>query len=413
MSLPDQLRSYLNDQLPSALEMLQRMVTTNSFTDNKEGVDALGRMTAAEFARLGFAAEFVPAANKSFGNHLVLTRQGSGNRVIGCLSHLDTVFSAEEEIANNFRWRVAEVDGETWIHGPGTVDIKGGTVMIFLVLSALKEHRPDLFEQITWKILLNSAEERLQPDFGTLCRSELDPQQTAACLVFEGGAFRENRFKLVTQRKGRGEYVIRVTGRSAHAGGSHARGANAVIQLAEIARAIAGLTDYKRNLTFNVGTFHGGTVVNRVPHQATARIEFRTFDPGTFREAQISMQSIMGYSTVASYSDGFPCETHVERINVVQPWPQNETTDQLYRIWETTAADLGQATLTEARGGLSDGNWVWDHVPTLDGLGPSGGWAHSSETAADGSKEQEFIVVDSIVPKAVLNVLGIIQLINS
>ena len=60
----------------------------------------------------------------------------------------------------------------------------------------------------------------------------------------------------------------------------------------------------------------------------------------------------------------------------------------------------------EERGGLSDGNLIWDAVPTLDGLGPWGDNDHCSERSPDGSKLPEFVEVSSFVPKAVLNTHG-------
>src|SRR5437016_10155072 len=96
---------FLEKELPAALEMLRQMVEINSFTANPEGVNKLGRLTAECFAPLGFAAEFVPSANRDYGNHLVLTRRGRSNRNIALVSHLDTVFPAEEETRNNFHWQ--------------------------------------------------------------------------------------------------------------------------------------------------------------------------------------------------------------------------------------------------------------------------------------------------------------------
>jgi glutamate carboxypeptidase len=49
---------------------------------------------------------------------------------------------------------------------------------------------------------------------------------------------------------------------------------------------------------------------------------------------------------------------------------------------------------------------------TLDGLGPSGENAHCSERSEDGSKEQEYVLASSFVPKAVLNTVAIIGLIG-
>src|SRR5438477_4224715 len=164
------LGDFLDAQTPAALEWLQRMVAINSFTANREGVNRLGRLTAECFAPLGFRAEFVPSVNPNYGDHLVLERLGRSARAIALVSHLDTVFPPEEEARNNFHW-LAE---GTRIYGPGTHDIKGGTVMMWLVLRALQAHRPSVFEEITWKLLWNSSEETLSQDFGEVCRSRFD-----------------------------------------------------------------------------------------------------------------------------------------------------------------------------------------------------------------------------------------------
>src|SRR6266536_1977160 len=100
----ESLKEFLKQQMPAALEMLRQMVGINSFTGNPEGVNRLGQFTAECFAPLGFKAEFVPSANPEFGNHLVLTRLGRSAKSIAMVSHLDTVFSPEEEARNHFHW---------------------------------------------------------------------------------------------------------------------------------------------------------------------------------------------------------------------------------------------------------------------------------------------------------------------
>src|SRR5690349_10450330 len=142
------LNQFLEQQLPAALEMLRQMVGMNSFTDNRDGVNRLGRFTADCFAPLGFKAEFVPSANPGWGDHLVLVRPGMSGRGIAMISHLDTVFPPEEEARNNFQWLV---EGDR-IYGPGTHDIKGGTVMMWLILSALRAQAPKEFGDITWRL---------------------------------------------------------------------------------------------------------------------------------------------------------------------------------------------------------------------------------------------------------------------
>lgn len=407
-----ELQSYLQHNLHVYLDLLHQMVAVNSFTMNQRGVNRLGQLTADLFAPLGFQSEFVPSGGFSYGRHLVLTREGGATNgqpapALGLISHLDTVYSATEEQANDFHFRIA---GDR-IYGPGTADIKGGTVLIYMVLDGLRHFFPDVFNGVTWRVLLNAAEEVLAPDFGALCRERL--AGALAALVFESGDVDDGHYQLVTARKGMARYHITVAGRSAHAGATHHQGANAIVQLADIVSQIADFTDYERDLTFNVGTIVGGTLVNRVPHQASASVEMRAFDPAVFDEGVARMLAFNDYCSVRSAADGYPCAVQVSLDGRWEPWPANGATEGLLAVWQGVATELGATIAPRATGGLSDGNWLWDRVPTIDGLGPAGAHEHSAERSDDGSKDQEYALASSFVPKAVLNTIAIARLVES
>ena len=401
------LTDFLKDQMPAALEMLRQMVGINSFTGNREGVNQLGRFTADCFAPLGFSAEFVPSVNPDYGDHLVLTRRGHSTRSIAMVSHLDTVFPPEEEARNNFHW---QPEGDS-IYGPGTHDIKGGTIMMWLVLQALRSHAPVLFEEITWKLFWNSSEETLSHDFGDVCRSRFD-RGTLAALVFESEGRLGDERLVVVARKGRATWRVAVRGRGAHAGAKHRHGANAIVQLAHTVQRIAGLTDYSLDLTFNVGTISGGTVLNRVPHEAVAEGEFRAFKPEVYAQGKAALLALTGPGDVRSSVDRYACDVNVEILSETRPWPRNPDTNRLAALWQQAGAELGIAVDVEERGGLSDGNLLWDALPTLDGLGPWGDNDHCSERSADGAKLPEYVDVTSFVPKAALNTVAIMKLMK-
>src|SRR5204863_5329872 len=216
-------------------------------------------------------------------------------------------FTTEAEVRNTFHW---QTEGDR-IYGPGTHDLKGGTLVMWLMLSALRVHPPAAFEEVTWRLFCNSSEEALSHDFGEVCRSRFG-EQTLAALVFESeGRLGEERL-LVVARKGRATWRVTVSGRGAHAGGKHPHGANATVQLGYILPRIAALTDYSRNLTFNVGTISGGTVLNRVPHEAIAEGEFRAFTPEVYEQGKAALMALAGKGEVRSPADGFPCEVKVE-----------------------------------------------------------------------------------------------------
>jgi glutamate carboxypeptidase len=403
---PAVLNQFLEAQFPVALEMLRQMVGINSFTLNRAGLKQLGQFTADAFAPLGFTAEFVPSSNPSFGAHLVLTRRGHGLKNLALISHLDTVFPPEEEARNDFHW---QVEGDR-IFGPGTQDIKGGTVMIWLVLKALQAHAPKAFEATTWRLLLNSSEEMFSPDFGDVCRTRFDAH-TFGALVFEPEGRLGAEHLLVVARKGRASWRVTVTGRGAHAGGKHSHGANAILQLAQLLPRIAALTDYSRDLTFNVATIAGGTVLNRVPHEAVAEGEFRAFTPEVYQQAKSALLALAGPGAVRALTDGFPCAIQIEILTETRPWPRNAATDRLFEYWRQAGEEVSYPINFQERGGLSDGNQIWDALPTIDGLGPWGDNDHCSERSPDGAKLPEYVERSSFVPKAVLNTVAIADLI--
>jgi glutamate carboxypeptidase len=405
--LHTQFEEYLTQNLPDYLEMLRQMVAINSFTPNPAGVDALGQLTAVQFASLGFTAETVPSAHPEFGHHLVLTRLGQSGRKIGLVSHLDTVFPPEEEIRNDFHWR--EVGDR--IYGPGTVDIKGGTVLIYMMLAAFQAIKPDLFDDITWVVLLDASEEQDGEDFGQLCRERL-AGDTRACLIFEGGKVEGKDHWVVVARKGMAIYRVTAEGKASHAGSAHEKGANAIVQLADAIQRINGFVDYDRALTFNVGTVQGGTVTNRVPHRAMTEVEMRAFASDVYDSGVAAMLALPETAAVHSADGSFTCTLDVSITRKTAPWPRNEGTDGLLAIWQAAAAEIGVRIVPEERGGLSDGNYFWDEIPTLDGLGVSGANAHCSERSEDGSKDQEFCEVSSFVSKAVLNATAVVKLLQ-
>lgn len=392
----------LTRQLPEAIDLLRQMVEINSWTENRAGVNRLGDLTADVFAQLGFKPEKVPSENPAWGDHLVLTRHGSSNANVAMVSHLDTVFPPEEEELNNFRW---QIEGDR-IYGPGTHDIKGGTVMMWLVLRTIRELMPAVFDRLGWRLFFNSSEETTSHDFGRVCRDRFD-KDTIAALVFESEGRRGQTRRLVVARKGRATWRVTVIGRGAHAGGRHPQGANAIVELGRVVQRISSFTDYSCDLTFNVGLIRGGGGLNRVPHFAVAEGELRAFRTDVFEEAKSALLGLRGPGEVRSPADGFPCNINVEFLSETAPWPRNPATDSLLEVWQRAATELGFEVEGEERGGLSDGNLLWRAVPTIDGLGPHGENDHCSERSPDGSKVPEYVEISSFVPKAALNVLAI------
>jgi glutamate carboxypeptidase len=145
---------------------------------------------------------------------------------------------------------------------------------------------------------------------------------------------------------------------------------------------------------------------------AVASGEARAFSPDVLKHGLNQLLSLERSETVRSLKDNFPCTIDIEILGNWQPWPSNQDSERLLSVWQESAKVMGYAVIEERRGGLSDGNWLWETMPTLDGLGPSGGNAHCSERNDDGSKDQEFVRLSSFVPKATLNALALYNLFS-
>lgn len=401
-TLPE-LREAIDEHFPAALRLLRELVDIGSWSLDPEGVNRVGDVLADRFAELGFAAERVQAVDAGCGQHLFLSKPGTGDIALLLIGHLDTVYSDGELERHDFRWRE---DGDR-VFGPGTVDIKGGNAMIWLVLTALREADPDFFEAVHWRVHFNAAEELLGADFAVGSRKRLAPASRAA-LVFEFGPCAGREWKILTGRKGRARMRVRVEGRSAHAGHPEL-GASAVRQIAELVPKIEALTDPARGLTANVGVIRGGEATNVVPPHAEAELEIRARDSADLDGAVAKILALGGRGTVSTSLGDFTCRVQVELIDRIEAWNSAHSASRpLLEAWRNAGEQLGLRIDGYERGGLSDGNYLAAAgIPTLDGLGPDGGNLHSAQRDDDAGHEPEFVRIDTFAEKALLNALAI------
>lgn len=401
--------AHARELLPEALDFLRRMVAENSHTGNRAGVTRNAGLVAEQFAPLGFTAEQVPAENPSWGDHLFLSRPGhDAGKGLLLATHLDTVFTAEEELRNAFHWQ--EEEGR--IYGPGVIDNKGGTAMIWLVLSVVQRTAPEIFASTHWLVAANAAEEELARDFPRLCRERM-PRDCRGALVFESCAGQEAGFSLVESRKGSANLRVIVEGRGAHAGSRHHEGANAILALSRVIERVSALTDYERKLTVNVGWISGGGAINRVPHEAICEINIRAFEEEVLQSAVDAIEALKDDPPlVQASSDGYPCRIHVETLSRNPTWPENAQTAALLERWRQAARQLNVPLHSEPRGGLSDGNYLSQFLPTLDGLGPFGRNGHASERSPDGTKLPEHIEPESLASMGAVNATAILGLLE-
>jgi glutamate carboxypeptidase len=372
---------------PEAIRVLKDLVAVNSFTHNREGVNKVGDMCVALFEPLGFKARRERSPTEDCGDHVILTRPGTpGARKLVLVSHLDTVYPED-----NFAWRE---EGDR-IYGPGVCDIKGGTVVLWLALRALRAAEPALFDATSWTVLHNASEEGGCPDFPGIAREA--SAGAHACLVYEAGFDApDGATTVVVSRKGAARFHVHTTGHEAHSGNAHPAGASAIREMCALVERIEALTDYDKDITLNVGRIEGGSFVNCVPGWSTCHVDLRIATPEAYAWGREELLGLAGPGQVRSADGAFRCEIAVEEVPGYPPWPPNEESDRLGALVVDVARELGQSVVVSRRKGASDGSNVWDVAPTIDGLGPIGRSTHIVG--------KESVDRSSLVPRARLSV---------
>ncbi|KAB8142339.1 M20 family metallopeptidase [Chloroflexia bacterium SDU3-3] len=358
------------------IEELRQLCAIECPTTSKAGVDAAGAWVRSWVARRGWELRRFPQAE--VGDGLTATLRGGrpgGLRVL-LAAHLDTVYPVGVAAARPMRQ-----EGDK-ILGPGAADNKSGLLSSLYAMAALEDcGMLAPFEKIT---LMCGGDEETEMQASLALMRELAPEHDIA-LVMEAG--RENG-DIVGARKGNGQFVFEVHGRSAHAGVEPHKGANAILALAQKIIALQLLNGMRPGVTLNVGVIAGGTVPNSIADYAKAIIDVRLSDPADMGPvgdaiAQIAQaQHVPGTTTVVSDGWHFP------------PMARTPEIAALAEIAGQAAAELGFQVRDAATGGISYANsFATLGLPVLDGLGPVGGQDHSPS---------EYILASSIVPRTAL-----------
>lgn len=338
-------------------DLLRRFVETESPSHDKARVDAFGKIVAAEFAKLGGAERL--HKQKSYGDVLQIDFKGAAGKPILLLGHLDTVYEAGT--LSDMPCRIAS--GR--MYGPGVFDMKAGIVMMLLAIETLREVYGRLPRPLT--VLLNPDEEIGSPASRPI--TEKLAVKSQAVLVLEPSAGARGACK--TARKGVGDYTLRVTGISSHAGLDFEKGASAITELARQLLKISDFIDLKAGTTVNVGVIRGGTRANVVASEALAEVDIRVTSQKEAERLDRQFRKLR--------AEDHRCKVEVSGGLNRAPFERTPAVEQLYLKAKDLAEELGFALEETSVGGGSDGNFTAGlGVPTLDGLGAVGEGAHAS-----------------------------------
>jgi glutamate carboxypeptidase len=362
------------------VQFLEKMVNIDSGIDRPEGVAKVARIIGDKLAEMDFSVEYLGYPDVC--THLLAKKQGTGNKEVMIIGHMDTLFPIGTVAKRPFTIK----DGKAY--GPGVLDMKGGITIALFALEALYESG--------WKdknitVFFAGDEEPAHPKTNAPELFEQHAKGKDAVFNMETASAGQ---AVLVGRKGNIHPELIVKGIAAHAGADLDKGASAIVELAHKIIAVNKLTDKERGLTFNCGVITGGTVANAVADSASVVIDMRYLTAADGAEGLESLRKIAAENVIP----GTSCEV----ANLRERFTPMEVTEgnlKLYEIVRQQGEKLGLAVEKKVGGGASDAGWtVRAGAPSLCAMGARGSFNHS---------DREFIELDSLVERTKLLALSI------
>jgi glutamate carboxypeptidase len=356
-----QILPQLLAQQSSITEFLRELVECESPSDDAAAVSRCVELLAASVAGIAKVKTF-PGGR--YGKNLLMTFQLRGprkkkpGRVLG-VGHSDTVWPVGTLKA--MPWR--EADGRLW--GPGVFDMKAGLVIFIAAMKTLQALDLPVSREVALWIV---SDEEVGSESSRPLTERL-AKESSAVLIPEPAAGPDGKLK--TARKGVGDYVVKVRGKSAHAGLDFQAGASAIVELARQIEKIATFTELSKGLTVNPGVVSGGTRTNVIAAEAQVEVDMRI---ARMKDYAPLHRKFMGLRAVDKR-----CEVDVSGGLNRPPMERTKGVAALFGAAQGLAAAYLGLRLDEcAVGGGSDGNFTAGlGIPTLDGLGAVGEGAHA------------------------------------
>lgn len=379
------IAAYVDAHGVEAVALLEKVVNIPSATENRDGVRAVGKVFAAEFERVGLTARWdeMPAAMKRAG-HLIAEHEGTVGKRLLLIGHLDTVLEGR---------RFERIDGGTVkkAAGAGTVDMKGGDVVLLYALKALKE--AGALDGRRIKVILTGDEEDAGSPFATSRGSMLAlARRSDVALAFEAAI----DDTATIARRGVASWTLNVKGRTGHSSGilgPHG-GAGAVFEAARIVdefrRELAG----RKGLTCNPSLFLAGTEAehaegagrgtaggkrNVIAGEAVVEGDIRFLSDDQLKAAEATMRAVVARNLPKTSA----------AIEFVGEYPAMAPTAgnlAVLSVLDGASRDLGFGPMKPhdpGKRGAGDIAFVAHLVDGLDGLGPTGERSHAPDEWVD------------------------------
>lgn len=364
------IQQYINSQRQQMLQMLNTLVEIESPTGHVRGLNQIGGILSAGLCEAGFSPRRVKQTG--VGDHILAETSVPGKPRLILYGHMDTVFPLGTG-------RPFEISGSR-AYGSGVIHMKGGLVALIYALQAL--HVTGGIP-LSVRTLFNSDEE-------TGSQSSLQLMPSLIKDVDYGCVMQPAEIdgSILTTRKGIGKFELNVEGRAAHAGQQPESGIDANAELAHQVIAALNLANPDRGTTVNAGQLEGGNFAYVVSDHARAVFDVRVCDQPELERIEKEMAALSNFHQVAGTKITITGRFHRP------PMVELPGTNTLVSAVHAAAGCLDIPVKFRRGGGASDANnLVAAGIPTIDGMGPVGGRAHSHD---------EYLEIESLFERTAL-----------
>jgi glutamate carboxypeptidase len=382
--------SLAAQQKAPLIDTLKDLVSIESGSGDREGLDRIADIVAARLKALGGAVEMIepdPAdvyhmadTPKQIGRMVRARFTGTGTKKILLLAHMDTVYLRGMLAQQPFR-----IDGSR-AYGLGIADDKHGIALILHTLAILRDMNFRDYGVLT--VLINADEEVSSPGSrAMLTRLGSEHDAVFSC---EGSRVESDQLSLTTA--GIAAVALHVRGRASHAGASPEQGRNALYEMAHQVLQMRDLSDPETGVKLNWTIAHAGTNRNVIPADATTLADVRVLRVADYDGIE---QKVRERITNQLIPDTRVEMTFERRRPPLEVTPASRA---LAAHAQAIYAEIGEKLIVRdvAEGGGTDAAFaaLQTKAPVIERFGLRGYGSHSNDA--------EYVDLDSVVPRLYL-----------
>ena len=372
------------------LDTLKDLVSIESGSGDREGLDKISDLIAGRLRALGGTVEFIEPnpsdiyrmvdTPKQIGRMVHARFTGTGTKKIMLIAHMDTVYLRGMLAKQPFR-----IDGNR-AYGLGIADNKQGIALIIHTLSVLKTMNFRDYGLVT--VLINADEEVSSAGSrATLTKLGAEHDAVFSC---EGAYAQSDLLSLTTA--GIGAVVLNVEGKASHAGSAPENGRNALYELAHQIMQTRDLSDPKTGLKMNWTVASAGTNRNVIPAIASATADVRVLRVADYDGIEEKVRERIKKQLIPDTKVNMTFERRRPPLELT---PANAA---LAKHAQRIYSELGRQLVIGdvAAGGGTDAAFaaLRTKAPVIERFGLQGFGSHSSDS--------EYVLIDSIEPRLYL-----------